>query len=128
MVMWDRENELQINEQWGTNEENKYEDTFNAEATEKQEHSALWIESPLPDPMPFPVVMPNRYVIDSNYNVSRARKKFAETQKWRKEQSIDGLLSKKRPFFHTVRSVYPHFLNGRSKQVQTSIIYSVCTC
>ncbi len=111
-IMWNHENGRR-----NTNEKNNYEGTFNAEAKVQQEHRALWTESPLPDPVPFPVVMPNRYLIDSNYNVARARKKFAETQKWRKEQGIDSLLSKERPFFHAVRSVYPHFLNGRSKQV-----------
>ncbi len=131
IAMWESDGQLQINQQWNTNKEKKKHEYTppNSEAIEKGGNVAtLWIGNPLPDPVPFPVVMPNRYVIDSKFNMSQAREKFAETQKWRKDQGIDNLIFKKRPFYHVVRSAYPHFLNGRSKQVQTSIIYSICTC
>ncbi len=103
------------------NEKNKkLKDSIDAEATGKGKNNALRMECPLPDPMPFPVAMPSRYMKDSNYDVSQARKKFAATQMWRREHGIENMLFKKRPYFHAVRSVYPHFLNGRSKQVYTT--------
>ncbi len=133
IAVWDSNDQLQINQQWHTNEEKKkmreYMPSSSETLTIGENVATLWVDHPLPDPVPFPVVMPNRYVIDAKYNMSQAINFFAETLEWRRDQGMDKMIIfKEKPFFHAVRSVYPHFLNGRSKQVQTSIIDSICTC
>eukprot|EP00949_MAST-11_sp_MAST-11-sp1_P004407 g4407.t1 len=69
--------------------------------------------------------MPERYLIAEGGDEDAARRRWAETLTWRKENGVDSILSQAQPYFSTIKGMYPHYFHKKDK---TGRFYTYYSC
>jgi len=60
--------------------------------------------------------IPQRFLNGCDQDVKEARRRWDITRKWREEDGINNILNEPQPHFHTIKTMYPHYICSKSRE------------
>jgi uncharacterized membrane protein YgcG len=65
--------------------------------------------------------IPQRFIDGCDGDVDEAKRRWDITRHWREQEGVNSILEEPQPYFHLIKSMWPHYFCGRGKAGQ--IVY-----